>query len=256
MNQEQIALQLYTVRDAVAQDLLGVLRRVAAMGYRGVEFAGFAGVPVREVRDVLDGEGLTAVACHVGVPALESDLEGALANVQEVGATYVVCPWIDPAIAHDATRWAEFVARLEPWARACEERGLRFAYHNHAFEFEARHDGELALDLLFRASPGVLMELDAAWAYAGGTDPVGYLRQYAGRVPLLHVKDVTVSGAERQTVELGQGEVPLGAVLHAAQETGVEWLIAEQDHCQRDPMESAAANFDWLRQALSTGASR
>lgn len=244
---ERVALQLYTVRDAVAQDILGVLRQVAAMGYRGVEFAGFGGLPPRQVREVLDGEGLSAVACHVGAAALEDDFEGTLAGVREVGASYAVCPWIDPAVAHDAGRWDEFAARLEGWARGAEAQGLRFAYHNHVFEFEARHGDEYALDRLFARAPTVLMELDAAWAHAGGVDPVAYLHQYAGRVPLLHVKDVT--GA-RETVELGQGEVDLTGLLAAAPGAGVQWLIAEQDECQRDPMVSASANARWLQRAL------
>jgi sugar phosphate isomerase/epimerase len=195
------------------------------------------------------------VACHVGVAALEENFEGALADVQAVGAGYVVCPWVDPGVAHDPERWADFTSRLEGWARATEAQGLRFAYHNHVFEFEARHGGEFALDRLFGSAPGVLMELDAAWAHAGGVDPADYLRQYAGRVPLLHVKDVTVQGTQRETVELGRGEVDLPALLAAASGAGVEWLIVEQDQCQRDPLESARANAHWLQGALGAGAS-
>jgi sugar phosphate isomerase/epimerase len=250
MNHPPVALQLYTVRDAVSHDIAGVLRQVARMGYRGVEFAGFGGLTAHEVRDVLNGEGLDAVACHVGVPALEADFERAVEGVEMVGAAYVVCPWVDPAVAHDAARWEAFTERLGGWAEACRARGLTFAYHNHVFEFEARHDGETALDRLWRTQPDVSIELDAAWAFAGGVDPAAYLRRHAGRVPLLHVKDVTVRGEDRETVELGQGEVDLPALLSAAREVGVRWLIAEQDHCGRDPLESAAANAAWLTEAL------
>ncbi|WP_027482518.1 sugar phosphate isomerase/epimerase family protein [Deinococcus pimensis] len=251
MKHAPVALQLYTVRDAVARDITDTLSQVARMKYEGVEFAGFGGLAPSRVREVLDGEGLTAVACHVGVPALEADFDRAVSEVQEVGASFVVCPWVDPAVAHDAARWVDFAGRLQGWALACRARGLTFAYHNHVFEFEARHDGEFALDRLWRVAPDVRIELDAAWAFAGGVDPAAYLRGLAARVPLLHVKDVTVHGAERETVELGEGEVPLPAVLDAARDAGVEWLIVEQDQCRRDPLESARANAAWLRGALS-----
>lgn len=254
MNLERMALQLYTVRDAVSRDLPGTLREVAAMGYRGVEFAGFGGLPPRQVREVLDGEGLRAVSCHVNLPALEEDFGAVLAQMQEVGAGYVVCPWVDPALTHDPEGWKAFAGRLEAWAAAARAQGLKFAYHNHVFEFGARPGGEYALDRLFRAAPGVLMELDAAWAHAGGVDPVEYLRQYAGRVPLLHFKDVALRGDRHQTVELGQGSVDLRGLLDAAAQAGVEWLILEQDDCQRDPLESARANADWLREALGAAA--
>ncbi|GGK26337.1 sugar phosphate isomerase [Deinococcus malanensis] len=250
MSHERIALQLYTLRDEVAADMVGVLQHVAGIGYRGVEFAGFGGVPAREVRLVLDSEGLSAVACHVSAAAMREDFEQAAAGVLEVGAPYIVCPWIEPGLVHDAAGWSAFTRELEQWARACAERGLKFAYHNHVFEFEAQHGGQYAFDTLFQDAPGVLVELDAAWAHAGGVSPVGYLRRYAQRTPLLHVKDVALRDGKWVTEELGEGEVDLTGMLAAARETGVEWFIAEQDHCQRDPLESVTANYAWLHRSM------
>ena len=250
MTEGRIALQLYTLRDEVARDIVSVLEQVARIGYRGVEFAGFGGVSAREARRVLDAEGLSAVACHVSAAALRADFERATAEVLEVGAPYVVCPWIDPSLAHDAHGWAAFVQELDQWARACAGLGLKFAYHNHVFEFDARHGGEYAFDTLFRDAPGVLVELDAAWAHAGGVSPGGYLRRYAHRTPLLHVKDVALRDGKWVTVELGAGEVDLRALLSTASQMGVEWFIVEQDHCQRDPLTSVTANYAWLHRSM------
>ncbi|MFD1732488.1 sugar phosphate isomerase/epimerase family protein [Deinococcus malanensis] len=83
-----------------------------------------------------------------------------------------------------------------------------------------------------------------------GVSPVGYLRRYAQRTPLLHVKDVALRDGKWVTEELGEGEVDLTGMLAAARETGVEWFIAEQDHCQRDPLESVTANYAWLHRSM------
>ncbi|ADV65837.1 sugar phosphate isomerase/epimerase family protein [Deinococcus maricopensis] len=252
MNDIHIGVQLYTLRDQTAHDMAGVLRRLAGIGYAGVEFAGTGNLSVREARAVLDDVGLRAAACHVGAAALRADFDGAVSQVEELGAAYVVCPYIDPQLARDLPAWLAFADELEAWAQATRARGLTFAYHNHDFEFAAQHDGAYAFDLLFGRAPTVQVELDVAWAHAGGVTPREYLSKYAGRTPLVHLKDLRVEEGQFVTVELNQGEVNLAAAIAAAPTVGARWLIVEQDFCQRDPLESVTASLGWLKEHLGS----
>jgi sugar phosphate isomerase/epimerase len=165
-----------------------------------------------------------------------------------VGAKYIVCPWLAESRYATDTALQQTFASLEKIAQACKARGLRLGYHNHTFEFE-RHVGPQSMfDALFAAVPNALVEFDIAWGHAGGIASADYVRHYAGRLPLLHVKDVRREGSGWQTVELDRGEVPVHAALEAGAATGVEWFVLEQDHCAGDPLESVAMSVKFLRE--------
>ncbi|WP_027891691.1 sugar phosphate isomerase/epimerase family protein [Calidithermus chliarophilus] len=237
----RIGIQLYSVRDALAQDFEGTLRRVAAFGYEGVEsFGQFTSA--RETRQILEGLGLEALGRHAAFEALVQGLEGELEFCLELGAPYLVCAW---SKADAAWPWPRIAEELGRMAERAEAHGLKFAYHNHAHELLERVDDAPALDLLL-AQPRVHAELDVAWLHAGGVDPAQYVRRYAARTPLLHVKDVARKGERWETVELGHGEVNLSAAVAAAQP---EWLVVEQDHSP-DPLGSARRNLEALRELL------
>lgn len=239
----RVGLQLYTLRDLLGDRFRQTLEQVAAMGYKGVEFAGvYGGLNPGELRRFLDGLGLEVAGLHVPLEQLEQGLEAQIALARTLGAAYLVCPWIEPGLRGSEARWRGVFGRLERLGRACRGAGIRLAYHNHDFEFEEKMGGEPVFDALFASAPSLEVELDIAWAHAGGYDPAAYLRKYAGRVPLVHLKDLE----GRRTVELGRGEVPVGAALQAALSGGVRWLLVEQDESPR-PLESARLSLEWLR---------
>jgi len=150
---------------------------------------------------------------------------------------------------------------FDAFGARCRQEGLSFCYHNHNHEFAA-FDGEYGLDILLgNTDPqNLLLELDVMWATYGGADPAAVIRRYAGRCPILHVKDVVVvpGGADTsnerkdvQFTEVGTGVVPLQAVAEAAHECGVQWCVVEQDR-MRDlaPMDSMRVSYENLRKAL------
>jgi sugar phosphate isomerase/epimerase len=239
----KVGLQLYTLRDLLGERFRESLEQVAAMGYKGVEFAGiYGGLSAPELKGFLSRLGLEVAGLHVSLEQLEQDLGVQIALARTLGAPYLVCPWIDPKLRGSEAKWRELFGRLERLGKACRAAGLRLVYHNHDFEFEEKVGGRPAFDALFAAAPSLEAELDVAWAHAGGQDPAAYLRKYAGRVPLVHLKDLE----GRRTVELGRGEVPLEAALQAAQASGVRWLLVEQDESAR-PLESVRLSLEWLR---------
>lgn len=210
---QETGIQLYTLREQVAQDFLGTLDALAQAGIRRVELArDYGGLSGPALRAVLDERGLSAPSAHLALEPLEDDLEAQVQFLQTVGVRHAVYPYHR---ADTEAEWLALAARLERVAQALAAYGLTLSYHNHDHELTQTLGGRPVLDLLLEAAPSVQAELDVAWIYAGGHDPVTYLRRYAGRLPLVHLKDVRREGEGWQTVALGEGEVPLHEVLAA-----------------------------------------
>ena len=244
----RIALQLYTVRDELAKDFLGTLRRVSAMGYRAIEIGGYGGMSAREFHRVLTDLDLTPVCHGAGLEQLENEPGPLFDNCRELGVTNLSIMWL-PAFA-EMDGWVAEASRLNAVGELCKRNDLQLHYHNHAHEF-VRIGETYGLDLLFQLTDARFLkaELDLYWVKKGGGDPVEYVRKMAGRVPLLHMKDVG-SGPDGPTVEVGQGILDWDAILAAARVAGTQWLITEQDVCQRPPLESAEMSLRFLAEKL------
>jgi sugar phosphate isomerase/epimerase len=238
-----IAAQLYTVRDLMAKDVPGTLRAVAALGYDGVEFAGLYNTPVAELRGLLNELGLQVCSSHVALKELEQDLDQTIANYQALGCPLIVVPWLDTS---RRSNYAELGTQMSQIAERVRAAGMRLAYHNHDFELRDQ-DGATGLARLRDAvAPELLgFELDCGWVHKAGQDPLALARGFAGRLPLLHIKDVDANG---DWIEVGQGQVGYGPLIDAAPGLGVEWLIVELDTCPRPPLESLALSLAWLRE--------
>jgi sugar phosphate isomerase/epimerase len=217
----RIALMLYTVRRAAAEDFEAVLREVAAMGYEGVEVFDLHGHEPARVAGWLRELGLVAVGRHARLEMIEEELPQLAAEAELFGWRRVVVSWVAPAELDTAT-----LARLATTATAVEERGLELGYHNH--------DAEVEQGFLDRLPEKVFLELDAGWAWYAGADPVAFL----GRGPLLHVKDFRVRG-EHSYCPVGDGAVGYERIVPAAVAAGVEWLVVEQDESEGSELEAA-----------------
>ena len=241
---DQIALQLYTVRDLAAADLPGTLRAVAAAGYRAVELAGLPETAPGELARLLDAAGLQVVAAHEGIEQLRADASVVAARVAEVGCPRVIVPWMPEQDRGTAADVRGFAAELNGFAGTFADRAIRLGYHNHAFEFEPL-DGTTVWDvLLAELAPEVEIELDVYWAAVGGRDPVAEIRATEDRVRLLHMKDQE-AGPEPHDAPAGEGIMPLPAIVEAARAVGVEWYVVEQD-VPRAPLEDIARSLRYL----------
>lgn len=239
------AIQMYTVRDAMAADFAGTFEKVAKLGYGAVELAGLGGLTPVEVRKILDDNGLVACGSHIMLDALEADLPKVVEEQKVLGNPFVVVPWMPQERREDAAGWRNVAAIMSDAAAKLKEEGLGLAYHNHSFEFES-FDGTPGLDIFFgTASADVLSELDLYWVQHGGQSPAGYIRKLAGRVPLIHLKDMA-PGPDRAFAEVGYGILDWAAIRDAALASGVKWAIVEQDTCPGDPFVSIKKSIDWL----------
>ena len=229
MKTEQIALQLYTVRTFAQRDLLGTLRKVAAMGYGAVELAGLHGLAAAKVRQTLDELEVRAVSAHVSVAQLEADRGAVIAEMQTLGCDFVVIPWVPVELRGSAAAVRRLATSMNGWAAQLREAGLRMAYHHHDFEF-APLDGSTMWDLLTSTLDPALvgLEIDVYWAARGGHDPAALIARYASSLPLLHLKDLAHGGTA--DLPAGEGALDWGAILAAARAAGVAWYIVEQDN--------------------------
>ena len=236
----RLGLQLYTVRDLMAEDMVATLELVAGVGYREVEFAGYFDNQPADVRRHLESFGLHAPSAHIGYGDFAADVNRVIGHAASVGHRFVIVPAIpddERATLDDYQRHAENFNR---WSEACNSAGLQFGYHNHEFEFE-EIDGQVPYDvLLSETDPSrVTMELDLAWARAGNADPLAYFEAWPGRFPLCHIKDLDVKGNE---ADIGAGDVAFERIFAQAKHAGLKHGFVERDH-PADARASIEKNF-------------
>ncbi|MBC8080581.1 MAG: sugar phosphate isomerase/epimerase [Gorillibacterium sp.] len=246
-----IGLQLYTLRDLTQNDFLGTIRKVAEMGYKAVEFAGYFGTPAKELKALLNEVGLESPSAHVGLnfyepDKLESDLAKEIEYAKELGLSYIITPYAplpETPTMEDVRKLAHI---LETAGKQVTAAGLTYGYHNHDFEFKLV-EGKAVIDHLLELVPAELLvaEFDLGWVHMGGQTPVDYINRYAGRVPLAHFKDF---GQGTRDTEIGKGVVDLKSVLPVAEAAGIRYFIVEQEEFANSSLESAKISLDFFRE--------
>jgi sugar phosphate isomerase/epimerase len=242
---------MYTVRQAAAQDFRATLKQVAKVGYTAVELAGTFNLSATELAQTLKDLGLTCFSAHIPLDELRRHLAGHIAYYRAIGVQYLVCPWLPPEQRGDEAGYRALAAELNRMGKVCHAEGVQLCYHHHDFEL-TRFNGKYALDILLEESdPGNLqLEADTYWLKFSGQDPAAYVRRWSGRVPLLHLKDMTASHPPT-FAEVGAGILDWPAIFEAAKTAGVRWYIVEQDTCPGDPFESIQTSRRNLEQWLA-----
>ena len=227
MKKIPLGIQLYSVRELCATDFKGTVRELAKMGYKGVEFAGQYGNMVpEELADFLKEQKLKVCGCHTSLDEINNPNSMTYAYSKATKNTYLTTS-LCGRVAKD---WDQAIKDCEVAGKTAKKNGFIFTYHNHAQEFE-KINGVYALDKLYAETnpKEVYGEFDTHWIKRGGEDPVAYIRKYKGRVPQIHLKDIT---ADNNFVELGKGILDLTAIVEAGVYVGAKWLIYEQDICK------------------------
>jgi len=237
----ELSVQLYTVRDALAQDFDGTLSKLASFGFTNVEpFAllNFAD----ELRDGLDRNGLTAPTAHVHL--LGEDQDAVYALAADLGVRTVIEPYIDPSRWQSEADVSEVASELNAAASKAADKGLQVGYHNHHFELESKISGVHALEVLAdRLAPEVVLEVDTYWAYAGGADVPALLTRLGDRVTALHLKDGDGSLDTSKQVPLGTGVVPVWDIVDAAPDA---LRVVELDDSETDLLEAVREGREFL----------
>jgi sugar phosphate isomerase/epimerase len=240
-----IGVQLYTVRTLLERDFEGTLARLAAIGFREVEFAGYHGHTPQAVRAALGRAGLLAPSAHVAIDAVRDDLPRVLDGALVMGHRHVVVAWLpERQRTLDGYRAAaDLFNRVGQQAGAG---GIGFAYHNHDFEF-ARLEGRMPYDILLeRCDPRyVAFEMDLYWITKGGQDPLAYFARWPGRFPMVHVKDST-GPPDHRMADVGAGRIPWKTIFARRDQAGVRHYFVEHDE-PPDPLASVRRSYEYLR---------
>ncbi len=250
MSRIPIGLQLYTVRQEMAQDPVGTIKAVAEMGYEGVESDTPQGMSSKEYLSLLEDCGMELIGGGVNPGELMGDIQKVVDRCGELGINSLMTGIGGELRAADGD-WKRVVADLGEGCARAAEAGLQILYHNHAFEFEAKVDGMYGLDYLLATIPAHLIqaELDVYWVKTGGEDPVKYINKYAGRLPRIHIKDRAAPPADEDCpfAEIGQGILDWDGIFDAGPRSGVAWHVVEQDRWIRPPLESARMSIEYLK---------
>ena len=260
-----VGVQLYSVRGDMEKDFEGTLQKVADMGYEYVEFAGYYGRTSEEIKALLDRLGLKCVSVHQGVEFFDEDPQAGVDFLKGFGVKYVVIPWCDKAKLADDGAWATTSAKFNAVSELLKKNGMKLLYHNHDFEYDKLPDGRYIHDRIMTDVVGIEPEFDTCWVHYAGIDPTTVIKQYAGKVEVVHLKDFACknlgggpvyalidndgkaqgggnkeeSGFEFRPLGMGIQDMP--AILAACEASGTEYVIVEQDESKDRPALEAIA---------------
>lgn len=240
--QKQIALQLYSVRKDAEKNYENTVRKVAAMGYPGVETAGFPGSTPEKAARLFRELGLLVTSAHEALP-IGPNQQRVLETMEALGKPTLVGTQIGPNDVKSLDTIKALCDRLNEGYAVARAHGMSFAIHNHWWEFgqvEGRLVHDIMLDLL---EPGVLFEIDTYWAGVAGVDPAAVVKRLGKRAPFLHIKDGPMVRGQPQTA-LGEGKMDFASILAAAQPDA--WQVVELDECATDMMEAVQKSFTYL----------
>ena len=239
-----IGLQLYSVREYLAQDFAGVVKRVAKMGYTGVETWNFPeSIDPKDAKKIFDDLGLTVTSAHSPLP-LGDDKQKVLDTLEAIGCPHLVSAWMDPDHYSSEDKMKSLAEIFNQSYTVASENGMKFSIHNHDFEFANLNGSPAIYTLMEYLEPGINFELDTYWIKVAGVDPVDVVTKMGARSPLLHLKDGPAT-KEADMTAVGDGVVDVPAIIKAG-EPITEWLIVEIDRVAGDMMEAVGKSCQYL----------
>jgi len=249
-----IGAQLYTLRESLRTpaDIAATLKQVKAIGYDNVQVSGLGPIEPEELKRILDGEGLYCCATHTALDRMQKEFEKVVEEHQLFGCKHIVVPSLPGEFHGSEEGFVNGARAMSEVGLKLAGRGITLSYHNHSFEL-VRYGDRTGLDIIYEESDsqGLKAELDTYWIQHGGGSPSAWCRKLAGRLPLVHLKDmamVPTDGRPKQAfAEVGEGNLDWPVLLETCDAAGVQWYIVEQDICQRPPIESLRISFDNLR---------
>ncbi len=245
-NKIPFGLQLYSVREECARDLVGTVTAVAKMGYKAVEFAGYHGRDAKTLRQLLDDTGLKCCGTHLGLDQLLGDNLAKTVEFNHIlGNPFLIVASLPGNYTKTRQSWEEAADRFSEIAERLKPDRMRTGYHNHSIEFKPI-EGALPWDIFFnRASKAVVIQFDTGNGMEDGGDPMVFLKKHPGRVASMHVKSFSKA---RPNALIGDDELPWKEIFRLAETiAGVEWYIIEYERDAYPPLVSVQKTLEVMR---------
>lgn len=256
----RIGIQLYSVRDELKSGLASVLERLAGIGYRQIEMFGYNngkyfGHDMKAVAVMLKQNGLSSPSAHLGINEFlykgdDDAWKKAVDDAVSLGNEYAVVPYLDANYRATLDDYKKLAGRMNRAAEICQSAGMKFAYHNHAFEFEDK-GGQSGYDILLKETDAdkVKMEMDLFWVRNAGKDPIALFKANPGRFTLWHVKDMDKKNKDLQT-EVGNGSIDFKAIFSEKKLSGMKYFYVEQENYDISPYDSVEKCFKYVKNNL------
>ncbi len=245
--EDNLGVQLYTFREAMASDAIGTLHQIAKIGIKQIETARSAkghyyGLAPATMKAICSDLGMTLRSGHVH---LDKNWQQTMDDAVESGQEYLICSTM-PTKGQTVDNYKRVAEAFNKAGEDCKKMNLKFGYHNHEYEFESE-DGKVLYDVLLNNSQADLvhMELDLGWVTVAGKDPIDYFNRYKGRFPLWHLKDMDMT--KKESTEFGKGGLNIPLMLENKEISGVKHIFIEQEEYASTPFESMQHNMDYMR---------
>jgi sugar phosphate isomerase/epimerase len=257
MKINQVAAQLYTVRDFLKTppEIAQTLKKIRAIGYEAVQLSGLGPISESDLVALLKGEGLICAATHEDSDIILNEPHRVVDHLKKLDCPLTAYAWPAGIKFDTLPDVKSFAKRLNAAGKVLHDAGQVLSYHNHHIEFR-RLAGKPILEILFEETdPRYLLgEPDTYWVQHGGGDPVEWCHRLKNRLPILHMKDYTVTTENKVTfAEIGNGNLDWKRIIPAAEAAGCQWFCVEQDTCPVDPFDSLKQSFDFTKERLCSG---
>lgn len=255
MNRDQIAAQLFTLRDfcRTAEDFDLTLSKVKAIGYSSVQVSGVGPIPENIIHELVIKHGLSICATHIPFDRFKNDFENVVKQHKLWDCKYVGLGCMPAEYFNNLDGVRRFVKEASEVSKKLNENGLRFVYHNHNFEFQRIDGNKTIMDILYEEADNENFEflLDTYWVAAGGADPIYWIKKLKNRLSVIHFKDMQIEKVENHSVkqimcEVMEGNLNWSGIIDACNEIDVKWYAVEQDTCKRDPFDCLKTSYDNL----------
>lgn len=233
-----VGVQLYSLREQCKTDLPGMLAAVSKIGYKGVEFAGYHNRTAKDLRKMLDNNGLVACGTHTPYESvLGAKLDETIEFNSTIGNKFLIVPWME---AKSKNEWLQKAALFNDVAEKLKSHNMWIGYHAHAHDFE-KFEGETAWDIFFgNTKPAVIMQLDTSNCCEGGANPLAVLEKYPGRVRSIHIK---ANGGGNDAV-IGEDKIDWPKVFEFCEtKGGTQWYVLEHES-SKDPLKAVSRSFE------------
>ncbi|MDQ7949244.1 MAG: sugar phosphate isomerase/epimerase [Pedobacter sp.] len=256
-----IGLQLYSLRDVIHNDIRAIIEKVAAIGYKEVETYGYSskdgfwGLDAKAFGALLKQNGLRAPSGHYEMNGFfkgnNDDFKSYIEAANIIGSEYVIVPWLDAPLRKTTDDYKKIIDKLNIGGQMCKDAGLKFAYHNHDFEFKKFGD-TTGYEMMLKGTDKKLVdfELDLYWAVRSKVDPISLFKAHPGRFKFWHIKDMDKTKKELNT-EVGQGAVDFKSIFAQQKLAGVKHFYVEHEtNYKPDELGSIKTSFAYVKNEL------
>ncbi len=254
--QTEVGLQLYTLRDSIFKDAKGVLKQVAGFGYKKLETFAYRdgnifGMTFADFGKYTKDLGMKVTSGHYGLDQIRSDSwEKAVTDAKSIGQQFMVMPYLVDKDRTSIDDYKKVCESLNKAGEVTKKHGIKFQYHNHAFEFQKLNE-QVPFDVMMaELDPKlVTMELDIYWIYNAGYDPFTYFNKFPGRFEQWHIKDMDKTDRNRNA-NVGDGTIDWKKVFGAAKQAGMKNFYVEHDSFPVAPIDCVGADIKYLKTIL------